>query len=134
MEKTLKTGGSKNSGLASIGLPGRKLATSRNPRMLIPSEIDLLQQDLKAVIKVVEQDEIDDARELIAAEGFRAEDFDFTQRADSSSESPAPITGTVTLTHKSTGIERTYAAGHCSDWLMQLETDLKSGVFRLKHS
>jgi len=129
MEKGLKTGGGKNSGLASIALPGRKLATSKNPRMLTPSEIDLLQQDLQVATWVVEPDEIDDARALIAAQGFRNDDFDFTQRADPSPNFPSPITGTVTLTRKSNGTTKTYAAGHCSDWLTRLEADLKSGMF-----
>ena len=37
-------------GLASTALPGRKLATSKTPRMLTPSEVDLLRQDLKAAL------------------------------------------------------------------------------------
>lgn len=97
--------------------------------MLTPFEIDLLQQDLKAVLKVVEQDEIDDARALIVSQGFRNDDFEFSQRADPSPLFPSPITGTVTLTRKSNGASKTYAAGHLSDWLVRLETDLKSGVF-----
>jgi hypothetical protein len=59
MDKNLTSGGDKNLGSASIALPGRKLATSKKPRMLKPFEIDLLQQDLKAALKVVEQDELD---------------------------------------------------------------------------
>jgi hypothetical protein len=42
--------GSKDPGSVSPDLPGRKLATSKIPRMLIPSEIALLQQDLKAAL------------------------------------------------------------------------------------
>lgn len=129
MEKGLKTGGDKNSGLASIALPGRRLATSKNPRMLTPSEIDLLQQDLKVATWVVEPDEIDDARELIALRGLSADDFEFSQRADPTPNFPTPITGTITLTRKSNGATKTYTAGHCSDWLVRLEADLKAGVF-----
>ena len=50
MGETSKTGGEKSSGSASIALPGRKLATSKTPRMLEPFEIDLLRQDLKAAL------------------------------------------------------------------------------------
>ena len=50
MEKNLKTGRTQTSGLASIALPGQKLATSKTPRMLTPSEIVLLKQDLKMAL------------------------------------------------------------------------------------
>ena len=61
MVESLKTGGQKGSGSALIDLPGRKLATSKTPRMLTPSEIELLRQDLQAALKVLRQDKIDDA-------------------------------------------------------------------------
>jgi len=50
MGDTSKTGGEKGSGSASTALPGRKLVTSKSPRMLTPFEIDLLRQDLKAAL------------------------------------------------------------------------------------
>ncbi len=50
MDRILKTGGGKDSGSATTALPGRKLATSETPRMLTPSEIALLRQDLKAAL------------------------------------------------------------------------------------
>jgi hypothetical protein len=50
MDENLKTGGGKPSGLATTALPGRKLATSKTPRMLTPSEIALLREDLKAAV------------------------------------------------------------------------------------
>ena len=53
MDKSLKSGGAKASGSDSKALPGRKLATSKSPRMLTPSEIDLLQQDLRAALEVL---------------------------------------------------------------------------------
>jgi hypothetical protein len=48
MGETSKTDGEKGS--ASNALPGRKLATSKSPRMLKPFEIDLLRQDLKEAL------------------------------------------------------------------------------------
>jgi hypothetical protein len=78
---------------------------------------------------VVGPDEIDDARELIALRGLSADDFEFSQRADPTPTFPAPITGTITLTRRSNGATKIYAAGHCSDWLTRLEADLKAGVF-----
>jgi hypothetical protein len=51
MDRNLKGGGGKTSDLGSTNLPGRKLATSKIPRMLTPSEIALLQQDLKSALR-----------------------------------------------------------------------------------
>jgi hypothetical protein len=51
MDRNSRSGGGKPSDLASTNLPGRKLATSKTPRMLTPSEIALLQQDLKAALR-----------------------------------------------------------------------------------
>lgn len=48
--ETSKTGDDKSSGSIATALPGRKLATSKSPRMLEPFEIDLLRQDLKAAL------------------------------------------------------------------------------------
>jgi hypothetical protein len=129
MDKNLKSGGDNISGSASIVLPGRKLATSKKPRMLKPFEIDLLQQDLKAALKVVEQDEIDDARALIAQHGFRNDDFEITQRADPSLAYPSDVTGAVIVVRKSNKAAKSYDAGSGSSWLEQIETDLKIGVF-----
>ena len=50
MDETLKTGGGDPSGLATTALPGRKLAISKTPRMLTPSEIAILREDLKAAV------------------------------------------------------------------------------------
>jgi len=50
MDENSNTGGEKRSDLASTALPGRKLVTSKTPRMLKPFEIALLRQDLKAVL------------------------------------------------------------------------------------
>ena len=50
MDENSKTSGEKRSDLASTALPGRKLVTSKTPRMLKPFEITLLRQDLKAVL------------------------------------------------------------------------------------
>jgi hypothetical protein len=50
MDENSKTGGEKRSDSASTALPGRKLVTSKTPRILKPFEIALLRQDLKAVL------------------------------------------------------------------------------------
>jgi hypothetical protein len=48
--ETSNTGDKKGSGAVATALPGRTLAPSKSPRMLKPFEIDLLRQDLKAVL------------------------------------------------------------------------------------
>src|SRR5262245_40323092 len=95
MGESLKTGGVNSLGLGSSVLPGRKLVTSKNPRMLTPSEIDLLRQDLKAALSVVGQDEIEDAHNLFHDHGFRVDDFEILQRGDRSLAFPGSIMGTV---------------------------------------
>jgi hypothetical protein len=50
MDRTLKTGSGKRSDSATTALPGRKLATSKTPRMLTASEIALLRQDLRVAL------------------------------------------------------------------------------------
>ena len=50
--------------------------------MLKPFEIELLQQDLKAALKFLGQDEIDDAHSLMRDRGFRSDDFEILQKAD----------------------------------------------------
>src|SRR6266404_8806212 len=125
MGKNLKTGGAKTSGSTSIVLPGRKLATSKNPRILTPSEIDLLRKDLKAALKVVGQDEIDDALALIREHGFQSSDFEIVQRSDSSPPYPSHVSGQVTVRRKSNSAARHYDAGSHSTWLSDLELDLK---------
>jgi hypothetical protein len=50
MGKSSKADGDKGPGSISTDLPGRRLVPSKSPRMLEPFEVDLLRQDLKAVL------------------------------------------------------------------------------------
>ena len=100
--------------------------------MLTPSEIDLLRQDLQAALKLLGQDEIDDAHALMRDHGFRPVDFEIVQHADPSPAFPNAVTGTVTLVRKSTRIAKTYEAGSGSSWLVVFEQDLKEGLFGRK--
>lgn len=127
MSAISKTDGGNISG--SIALPGQKLATSKHPRMLTPSEIDLLRQDLRAALSVLGQDEIADARTLLREHGFASEDFEIGQRADPTPSFPSAITGSVDVSRKSNSKVQTYSAGHGSSWLSEFDDDLKSGVF-----
>jgi len=97
--------------------------------MLTPSEVELLRQDLKSALKVLGQDEIDDAHELFRRSGFRSTDFEILQRGDPSIPHVSPVTGTAVVIRKSNRLAKTYAAGNLSSWLLQLENDLKLGTF-----
>jgi len=99
--------------------------------MLTPSEIELLRQDLKSALKVLGQDEIDDAHDLIRRSGFRTTDFEILQRGDRSVAEVGAVTGVAAVViRKSKRLSKTYAAGHeLSRWLFDLERDLKSGEF-----
>jgi hypothetical protein len=66
---------------------------------------------------------------LMRESGFRSEEFEILQHADRSPAFPSPVTGTVTVVRRSGLASKTYPAGHMSSWLMQLETDLKGGLF-----
>jgi hypothetical protein len=100
--------------------------------MLKPFEIDLLRQDLQAALKLLGQDEIDDAHALMRDHGFRPVDFEIDQHADPSPAFPSAVTGTVTLVRKSTRISKTYEAAAGTSWLVLFEQDLKQGVFGRK--
>lgn len=97
--------------------------------MLKPFEIDLLRQDLEAALKLLGQDEIDDAHTLMRSHGFRPDDFEVIPHADPSPAFPSAVTGSVTLVRKSTRIAKTYEAGGGSSWLVLFENDLKLGTF-----
>src|SRR5580700_8116148 len=108
MGESLKTGGSKGSGSISIDLPGRKLATSKRPRMLTPSELELLRQDLSRALSVLGQDEIDDAHGLMREGGFRPTDCEILQRSNPSPAGVGPVSGFAAVVRKSNRIARTY--------------------------
>jgi hypothetical protein len=125
----MKPGEQKGAGSTLIDLPGRKLAVSKKPRMLTPSEVELLRQDLRAALKVLGQDEIDGAHQLMRRSGFRSSDFEILRGSDPSPPAVTPPTGIATVRRKSNGTARTYMAGRGSRWLLQLESDLKTGLF-----
>jgi hypothetical protein len=113
----------------SIAMPGKKLATSKNPRMLTPSEVDLLRHDLGVALSVVGQDEIDDAVQLVHEFGLSSDDFEFVPTVGVIPISPGPIVGTVEVRHKHGQKIRKYSAGHASAWLQEFERDLERQYF-----
>lgn len=79
------------------------------------------------IICPTEKEDFDNA---ITSAGYRKEDFDVRE-----SETPMsaggiePITGTITVRNKQTGLERSYKAGHGSTWVAEFENDLRTGAF-----
>ena len=97
--------------------------------MLSPSELDLLQQDLKMALSVVGLDELEDANALLVQIGFPPNDFQFGEESDPSPAYPAPITGRIQCIRISMDRRQVYDAGHESSWLCDFERDLRSGHF-----
>jgi len=89
----------------------------------------LLQQDLKSALKVLGQDEIDDAHALLRKAGYRPADFEILQRCDRSPQYVAALAGDAIVIRKSNRVAKAYRAGHLSNWLFLLESDLASGAF-----
>ncbi|MGH8208114.1 MAG: hypothetical protein ACREU6_00695 [Steroidobacteraceae bacterium] len=92
-----------------------------------------MRQDLQAALKLLGQDAIDDAHALMRDVGFRPDEFEIIQHAEPSTAFPSAVTGTATLIRKSNRLAKTYDAGSGSSWLVQLDTDLKSGAFGRRH-
>ena len=88
-----------------------------------------MRQDLQAALKILGQDEIDDAHALLRDAGYRPEEFEILQRAERSTAYPSAVAGSVTLIRRRNRAGKTYPAGHGSSWLVQLEKDLKLGLF-----
>jgi hypothetical protein len=97
--------------------------------MLTRSEIELLRQDLSAALKVVGPDEIEDAETLLHENGFSADEFEIIQRGDPSQALPSAITGSVVVVRTTNRAAKEYDASSGSQWLVELETDLKARVF-----
>jgi hypothetical protein len=100
--------------------------------MLQPFEVDLLRQDLQQALKLLGQDEIDDARALMREKGFDAAEFEISQRTNSPGSGATPVTGTVTLTRSAGRGTRVYEAGNSTSWLTAFERDLEFGAFGLR--
>jgi hypothetical protein len=97
--------------------------------MLTPSEIDLLRQDLNAALKVIGQDELDEADTLLRKQGFQPREFEILQEGDPSPVQPGAVAGTVHVIRKNPRVARVYSPGSGTTWLVQFAADIKSGVF-----
>jgi hypothetical protein len=88
----------------------------------------LLRQDLQMALKLLGQDEIDDAHALMRDQSLSPVDFEIVWHADSSPAASGAVLGKVTATRKSTRIVNTYDAGD-GTWVRQFELDLQKGIF-----
>jgi hypothetical protein len=79
-------------------------------------------------LKLLGQDEIDDAHALMRDQSLPPVDFEIVWHADSSPAVSGAVMGKVTVTRKSTRIASTYDAGDGS-WVRQFELDLQRGTF-----
>ena len=79
---------------------------------------------------VLGDDELEDFLVVIKKRGFDKNNFELTEQPQPVRNSDVqPITGTVTVRCKVTGIERTYIAVHGSTWPTDFSTDLAHGLF-----
>lgn len=79
---------------------------------------------------MVDASEREDFEQAIRAKGFELDDFELIEKRDPPGGGEIhAITGTVTIKRKSSGIERSYRAGHRSAWPAEFRDDLNNGVF-----
>ncbi len=79
---------------------------------------------------VLHESEVLDFNSSIKQLGFVEGDFDFSQTSTPlSSGLFHTITGTVTVRRKSTGVQKSYSAGHGSSWPVSFHDDLANDVF-----
>jgi hypothetical protein len=80
--------------------------------------------------KLLDSSEVQDYFSAIKKLGFTQSDFELKEKQFPTSGGPIyVIKGSVTITRKSTGIERTYPAGHGSSWPASFHDDLTKGIF-----
>jgi hypothetical protein len=76
--------------------------------------------------------EVDDFKTELKRQHRSLDEFDLSAtplRLDNQSGAISANRGTVTIKLCETGVERTYATGHGSTWVVQFSDDLKAGRF-----
>jgi hypothetical protein len=74
--------------------------------------------------------EMEDFNSAIEKAGYARDDFEVSGEDSFPDRGVGPITGTVTVTYKKTGLQCTYKAGHGTAWVFGFENDLKTGAFK----
>ena len=79
---------------------------------------------------MIDESELDDFRAVLREHGYTENDFELSEQKDPlPSQGVAPVTGTVTVRSKKSGIEHTYESGHNTAWVVAFEEDLKAHRF-----
>jgi hypothetical protein len=82
-------------------------------------------------MKLIEPDELEDFRSVLARFKLAAEDFALaeTDTTDPKTDEIPALTGFVTITRKSTGRQAQYPTGDDSHWVEEFSRDLGEGLF-----
>ena len=79
---------------------------------------------------IIDETEREDFGNILSERGFDPTDFELSEKEDPMTGGGVqPITGQVIVTRKSTGAEKTYAAGDRSRWVAEFSDDLERGYF-----
>jgi len=80
---------------------------------------------------MIDSTEFEDYKAILRKHGYSEEDFELSEIENSTEVwGIQPVTGKVIITNIKSGIEKTYKAGHESQWVIDFEDDLKSNVFK----
>lgn len=82
-------------------------------------------------MRLIEPEEMNDFRSVLRKFNLSAEDFDLneTDTTDPKTDEIVALTGSVTITRKSTAREKEYAIGDGSTWVSQFRRDVGRGIF-----
>ena len=79
---------------------------------------------------IIDDSEKEDFISAIRGRDLDPSDFELSEEEDPmKGRGVQPVTGRVIIKRISTGIEKTYKAGHFSSWPAEFEQDLKRGIF-----
>lgn len=75
---------------------------------------------------LVGEDEIADFHGSLKLFGFSTDDFELSETV---TQSVGTISGTMTVSRCSSGVTKSYTAGHSSSWPAEVDDDLRHGIF-----
>ena len=79
---------------------------------------------------MIDESELEDFRAALREHGYTENDFELSEQKDPlPSQGITPVTGTVTVRNKKSGIEHTYESGHGTAWVVAFAEDLKAHRF-----
>lgn len=78
---------------------------------------------------LLDETEKDDFWNLIVKSGYRAADFELREQEETARVGGFALAGTAIVSRKSTGITRSYQAGHGKAWIAEFGNELDHQVF-----